>query len=61
MDQNDKSRVAFQVRMSAYLADKLKAVAAAENRSMNKQIELYVWQGVTSYEREHGKIEPAKE
>ena len=47
----------YPLRINKQLMAKFKAVAAAEGRSVNKQIEVLIKQAVQEFERENGLIQ----
>ena len=47
----EKGRIALQIRLSTALHEKIKAIAEAEMRSMNAQMEYMLTKGVEEYEK----------
>lgn len=47
---------AFQLRLNEDAHRKVKAIADKEFRSLNAQIEYFIYRGIAAYEREHGAI-----
>ena len=49
-------RTSSQIRISSDVWAKVRAIAKAERRSLNAQVEFYLAQGVERYEAEHGPV-----
>lgn len=49
-------KVSIQYRMEEETHAKLKAIANAEKRSINSQIDYFVLRGIEAFEKEHGKL-----
>lgn len=56
MPKHYPNKAVSQMRIDADLFAKLKAIAAAERRTMNKQLEFFITQGVRQYEAQHGPV-----
>ncbi len=48
-------KTAFQIRIDEKAHRKLKAIAEKELRSLNAQIEYFVYRGIAEYEEAHGE------
>ena len=51
----------FSLRVSEEIIGKIKAIAAKNHRSANKEMEVALEQYIAAYEREHGSVEVKKE
>lgn len=51
-----EAKSAFQLRLDKAAHRKAKAIADREFRSLNAQIEYFVYRGIAEYEKEHGKV-----
>ena len=56
-----EAKVAFQLRLNEEAHHKVKDIAEKEFRSLNAQIEYFVYRGIWEYEREHGTVCEAME
>ena len=56
MPRKSPDKAVSQFRIDITVFEKLKIIAAREQRSMNNQLEVMVTKGVQEYEREHGEI-----
>lgn len=50
----------FTLRLNDEKHEKLKIIAEKQGRSLNKQIEMTLYQFIEDYEKVAGKIEPQK-
>lgn len=50
------AKVAFQLRLDETAHQKVRIIANKELRSLNAQIEYFIYHGITEYEKEHGAI-----
>lgn len=50
-------RISTQIRIDETVWKKIKAIAKAENRNANAQLNHFAQQAVAAYEREHGEVD----
>ena len=51
-----RNKVAFQFRLDENAHQKVKMIARKEYRSINAQIEYFVYCGIAEYEKENGEV-----